>query len=61
MNCQVSSDGNPNIIGEQDYVFKIPLIDVTINPVQSDDEDYYNVVNTGLGPNWYFKQWSSFV
>lgn len=46
----VSSDGNPNIIGEQDYVFKIPLIDVTINPVQSDDDDYYNVVNTGLGP-----------
>lgn len=46
----VSSDGNPNIIGEQDYTFTIPLIDVTINPVQSDDDDYYNVVNTGLGP-----------
>ena len=46
----VSTDGNPNTIGEQDYVFKIPLTDVTINPVQSDDDDYYNVVNTGLGP-----------
>ena len=46
----VSTDGNPNIIGEQDYVFKIPLTDVTINPVQSDDDDHNNVVNTGLGP-----------
>ena len=24
-----STDGNPNTIGEQDYIFKIPLIDVT--------------------------------
>ena len=35
----VSTDGNPNMIGEQDYIFNIPLIDVTINVTSNDDDD----------------------
>ena len=46
----VSSDGNPNTIGEQDYIFTIPLIDVTQNPVKSEADDYEKIVATGLGP-----------
>ena len=46
----VSSDGNPNTIGEQDYIFTIPLIDVTQNPVESEADDYEKIVATGLGP-----------
>jgi hypothetical protein len=44
----VSSDRNPNMIGEQDYVFTIPLIDVTINPVNSESDDINNVTETAL-------------
>ena len=44
----VSSDGNPNIIGEQDYTFTIPLIDVTINPVNTESDDFNNVTETAL-------------
>ena len=33
-----STDGNPNIIGEQNYIFTIPLIDPTINPINNTDD-----------------------
>lgn len=38
-----STDGNPNSIGEQNYTFYIPIIDVTLKP----NDNYYT---TGLGP-----------
>merc|ERR1711871_386349 len=41
-----SKDKNPNMIGEWDWHFKIPLIDVTINPVNSDMDDLNNVSET---------------
>ena len=44
----VSTDGNPNMIGEQDYIFNIPLIDVTINPVTSNDDDDNIFTQTAL-------------
>ena len=44
----VSTDGNPNMIGEQDYTFNIPLIDVTINPVTSNDDDDNIFTQTAL-------------
>ena len=43
-----SSDGNPNIIGEQNYIFNIPLIDVTINPVTSNEDDDNIFTQTAL-------------
>lgn len=43
-----SKDRNPNIIGESNWQFKIPLIDVTINPVNSDMDDLNNVSETSL-------------
>ena len=48
-----SSDGNPNIIGEQDYIFSIPLIDVTINPVTSNEDDD-NIYSNCVKCNQYF-------
>ena len=44
----VSTDGNPNMIGEQDYIFNIPLIDVTINPVTSNEDDDNIFTQTAL-------------
>ena len=49
----VLTDGNPNMIGEQDYIFNIPLIDVTINPVTSNEDDDNIFTQTALC-NWYF-------
>jgi choline dehydrogenase-like flavoprotein len=43
-----SKDNNPNIIGNMDWVFNIPLIDVTKNPVKSMWEDLDNVTETHL-------------
>lgn len=45
---QESTDKNPNHIGEQGWVFEIPVIDPTVNPVMNSDDDMYKVVNTSL-------------
>lgn len=43
-----SKDNNPNIIDEMNWLFNIPLIDVTKNPVNNKREDLENVTITNL-------------
>lgn len=43
-----TADENENMIGEQNYIFMIPIVDVTENPVTSESDDINNVYNTSL-------------
>ena len=47
-NTVATTDTNRNIIGEQNYVFNIPIVDVEDNPVTSENDDINNLRVTSL-------------